>query len=81
MRHFQAILLFLCLTIAYAKRVNLTVGLVAMTDRMSANPDYEVSSRAQHIGWLSIIVPRNNRETGSDTTEMNKNETNLHCFD
>lgn len=43
MRHFQALLLFLCLTIAYAKRVNLTVGLVAMTDRMSSNPDYEVS--------------------------------------
>lgn len=45
MRHFQAFLLFLCLTIAYAKRVNLTVGLVAMTDRMSANPDYEVSTK------------------------------------
>lgn len=39
-RHFQVLLVFLGLTIAYAKRVNLSLALVAMTDRHSANPDF-----------------------------------------
>lgn len=35
-------LLFVCLTIAYGMRVNLSVAIVAMTNRQSANPDFEV---------------------------------------
>lgn len=35
-------LLFICLTIAYGMRVNLSVAIVAMTNRQSANPDFEV---------------------------------------
>ncbi|CAO1408559.1 unnamed protein product [Diamesa hyperborea] len=40
-RHLQAFLLFLCLTITYAQRVNLSVAIVAMTDRNATNPDFE----------------------------------------
>lgn len=42
-RHFQAFLLFLGLTLAYAMRVNLSVAIVAMTDRHAANPNFEVN--------------------------------------
>ncbi|KAF5293591.1 hypothetical protein FQA39_LY03076 [Lamprigera yunnana] len=39
-RHTQAIMLFLLVTIAYGMRVNLSVGIVAMTDpEASPNPD------------------------------------------
>ena len=40
-RHVQVILLFLCLTITYAERVNMSVAIVAMTDRNSTNPDFQ----------------------------------------
>ncbi|GAB0094566.1 putative inorganic phosphate cotransporter [Sergentomyia squamirostris] len=40
-RHLQTFLLFLCLTIAYAMRVNLSVAIVAMVDRNSTNPNFE----------------------------------------
>jgi MFS transporter, ACS family, solute carrier family 17 (sodium-dependent inorganic phosphate cotransporter), member 5 len=39
-RHVQVILLFLCLTITYAERVNMSVAIVAMTDKNSTNPDF-----------------------------------------
>lgn len=42
-RHRQILLLFLCMLIAYALRVNLSVGIVAMTDKSSANKDFIVS--------------------------------------
>lgn len=42
-RHLQAFLVFLGLTLAYALRVNMSVAIVAMTDKHAANPDYEVS--------------------------------------
>ncbi|XP_037035937.1 putative inorganic phosphate cotransporter isoform X2 [Bradysia coprophila] len=38
-RHLQVFLLFSCLFIAYALRVNLSIGIVAMTDN-STNPDF-----------------------------------------
>jgi hypothetical protein len=42
-RHLQALLMFFCLTMAYALRVNLSVGIVAMVDRNSTHqPDFEV---------------------------------------
>lgn len=41
-RHVQAFLVFLGLTLAYALRVNLSVAIVAMTDN-SSNPNYQVS--------------------------------------
>lgn len=41
-RHMQAFLLFLGLTLAYAMRVNLSVAIVAITDRHAANPDFAV---------------------------------------
>lgn len=41
-RHLQTFLMFLGLTLAYALRVNMSVAIVAMTDRHAANPDYEV---------------------------------------
>lgn len=40
-RHTQAVLLFLCLLMAYALRVNMSVGIVAMVDRNATNPEYE----------------------------------------
>lgn len=39
-RHVQVVLLFLCLTITYAERVNMSVAIVAMTDRNGTNPDF-----------------------------------------
>ncbi|CAG9767278.1 unnamed protein product [Ceutorhynchus assimilis] len=43
MRHVQTLLMFLCLTIAYSMRVNLSVGIVAMTTKdTSPNPDIPV---------------------------------------
>lgn len=42
-RHVQAFLLFLCLSITYALRVNFSVAIVAMTDKNSTNPDFEVN--------------------------------------
>lgn len=41
-RHLQAFLMFLGLTLAYAMRVNMSVAIVAMTNNTAANPDYEV---------------------------------------
>jgi MFS transporter, ACS family, solute carrier family 17 (sodium-dependent inorganic phosphate cotransporter), member 5 len=39
-RHVQVVLIFLCLTITYAERVNMSVAIVAMTDKNSTNPDF-----------------------------------------
>jgi len=43
-RHFQVLLLFFALTVAYGCRVNLSVAVVAMTDAASVNPDFPVST-------------------------------------
>ncbi|XP_053697826.1 putative inorganic phosphate cotransporter isoform X2 [Sabethes cyaneus] len=40
-RHVQTLLLFFGLTVAYALRVNLSVGIVAMVDKNAANKDFE----------------------------------------
>jgi len=42
-RHIQTLLLFLCMIIAYGLRVNLSVAIVAMTDKTSANKNFVVS--------------------------------------
>lgn len=42
-RHLQALLLFMGLTLAYAMRVNLSVAIVAITDKHAANPAFTVS--------------------------------------
>ncbi|XP_046680594.1 putative inorganic phosphate cotransporter isoform X1 [Homalodisca vitripennis] len=41
-RHCQAFMTFLCLVLAYSMRVNLSVGIVAMTDSKGSNPDFMV---------------------------------------
>lgn len=41
-RHLQTFLLFLGLTLAYAMRVNLSVAIVAITDKHAANAAFEV---------------------------------------
>lgn len=50
-RHLQAFLLFLGLTLAYAMRVNLSVAIVAITDRHAANPEFQVRTF-----WLKLIA-------------------------
>ncbi|TMW43694.1 hypothetical protein DOY81_011226, partial [Sarcophaga bullata] len=40
-RHIQCFLCFCCLSLAYALRVNLSVGIVAMTDKNATQSDYE----------------------------------------
>lgn len=40
-RHIQVVLLFFCLTITYAERVNMSVAIVAMTDRNGTNPNFQ----------------------------------------
>ena len=42
-RHLQAFLMFLGLTVAYALRVDLSVGIVAMTNQTSTGVDFPVS--------------------------------------
>lgn len=39
-RHLQCILVFFGLAVAYSLRVNLSVAIVAMTDRNASNPDF-----------------------------------------
>lgn len=48
-RHKQTLLLFLCMVIAYALRVNMSVGIVAMTDKSSANNNFIVSEYLKKI--------------------------------
>lgn len=55
-RHLQAFLLFLGLTLAYAMRVNLSVAIVAMTDRHAANPNFEVNFNYQFCSVYSIFI-------------------------
>ncbi|KAI8118081.1 putative inorganic phosphate cotransporter [Lucilia cuprina] len=40
-RHLQCFLLFCGLSVAYALRVNLSVAIVAMTDKQATNPDFD----------------------------------------
>lgn len=54
-RHLQAFLLFLGLTLAYAMRVNLSVAIVAITDKNAANPDFDVSIRMNFFFPHSIF--------------------------
>ena len=42
-RHLQCFIVFWGLAVAYALRVNLSVAIVAMTDRNATNPEFEVS--------------------------------------
>lgn len=51
--------MFLGLTIAYALRVNMSVAIVAMTDKHAANPDFEVSVVCSHL----LDIDRANRNT------------------
>lgn len=52
-RHLQTLLLFFGLTIAYAMRVNLSVAVIAMSDRMGSNPDFEEYSWDEKTqSWL-----------------------------
>lgn len=44
-RHTQTFLLFFCMLIGYALRVNLSMGIVAMTDKSSANENFIVSNK------------------------------------
>lgn len=40
----QVLLLFTCMLLAYALRVNMSIGIVAMMDN-SSNPSFEVRTR------------------------------------
>lgn len=52
-RHLQTLLLFFGLTIAYAMRVNLSVAVIAMSDRLATNPDFEEYKWDEKIqSWL-----------------------------
>lgn len=63
-RHLQAFLMFLGLTLAYALRVNMSVAIVAMTDKHAANPDFEVCVflaynlmyHVNTISWFSFYM-------------------------
>lgn len=59
----QAFLLFLGLTLAYAMRVNLSVAIVAITDRNAANPEFEVCyiyyNQVKYFESIAdLVVPR-----------------------
>lgn len=49
MRHVQCLLVFCGLAVAYALRVNLSVAIVAMTDKNSTNPNFDVSCRCLYF--------------------------------
>lgn len=40
-RHLHVALLFTCIAVSYSMRVNLSVAIVAMIDKETANPDYQ----------------------------------------
>ncbi|CAD7015103.1 unnamed protein product [Ceratitis capitata] len=40
-RHIQTLLLFLCITVAYLGRLNISVAIVAMTNAASTNPNFQ----------------------------------------
>lgn len=42
MRHMQALLIFLNITVIYISRLNIGVAVVAMTNAETTNPDFEV---------------------------------------
>lgn len=42
-RHFQFFLTFTCFFIAYLMRLDITIAIVAMTDRSAANMDFPVN--------------------------------------
>lgn len=54
MRHFQTFLMFLGLTLAYAMRVNMSVAIVAMTDKNAANPDFDVRHVCVHCALCNM---------------------------
>ncbi|TMW41131.1 hypothetical protein DOY81_013789, partial [Sarcophaga bullata] len=41
MRHMQAFLIFLNITVIYVSRLNIAVAVVAMTNAETTNPDFE----------------------------------------
>lgn len=43
LRHVQLFMMITVITVAYILRVNLSVGIVAMTDKKNANPNFPVS--------------------------------------
>ncbi|XP_030381273.1 putative inorganic phosphate cotransporter isoform X2 [Scaptodrosophila lebanonensis] len=49
-RHIQCILSFFCLSLAYALRVNLSVGLVAMTDKDDFNETEILGNKPRFLG-------------------------------
>lgn len=46
-RHLHVLMAFLAVTIAYITRINLSVAIVAMTDKSTANPNFQVSGRSK----------------------------------
>lgn len=82
-RHFIIGQLFVAVSVAYALRVNLSVAIVAMTDKNSANPDFEVSHidiikdqrtfYSSASGWFSLyrvihVEKSRNQESARDAT-------------
>ena len=58
-------LMFLCMAVAYALRVDLSVGIVAMMDRNSTGVDFPVSihvSRGYRINGLGFQTPVGERD-------------------
>lgn len=67
-RHLQVFLLFSCLLIAYSLRVNLSIGIVAMTDN-SSNPDFVVnlvSTSNLFIKFIDIFLVIQSNMTGQN---------------
>jgi len=55
-RHLQCILVFFGLAVAYSLRVNLSVAIVAMTDRNASNPDFPVCMPIRALGESTICA-------------------------
>lgn len=55
-RHLQCFLAFCGLAVAYSLRVNLSVAIVAMTDKNHTNPAFDVSSHSKTITFVAFII-------------------------
>lgn len=56
MRHVQSFLLFFNVTSIYCSRLNIGVAVVAMTNSATANPDFPVSKKKNHLNIIIKII-------------------------
>ncbi|XP_066909524.1 putative inorganic phosphate cotransporter isoform X2 [Halyomorpha halys] len=65
LRHVQALLLFFCFFETFFLRINLSVGIVSMTNKNSSNPDFHVKDGSNEEKKLSYLKETHSLENSS----------------